>query len=348
MGKSTMPTAGAKELAQLFSDFVVDMQGKRSPHTLKMYQIALQEFATYSQEKLKYRISTFDISSFSQENMYGFLRWLKEEKGNSDKTCNMRLSGITAFLKYASKAPEYRAYYLDIKCITRAKTLRMGKVVEPLSKKAVSALIKAPGTTTPTGLRYTTMMTMLYSMACRIDEILSIKVGDLKLDDIKPHVEVVGKGRKHRTLYIIKGTVAIIKRYLRSEHGEHADKDAYLFFSPIKGRYEKYSSRAVNKQLRIYAEIAKESCSEVPLNVHSHQFRHSMATHCLEDGMNVYMISKMLGHESVNTTMIYLGVTLGMTDNAIKKIESVAAMNIQPKWNNKSSLKQIFEISARH
>ena len=348
MGKSTMPTAGAKALAQLFSDFVSDIQGSRSPCTLKMYQIALKEFATYSQKKLKYCFSTFNISAFSQENVYGFLRWLKEEKGNSDKTCNMRLSGITAFLKYASKDPENMMYYLDVKCITRAKTIKRSRMVEPLTKKAVSALIKAPGTTTQTGLRYTTIMTMLYSMACRIDEVLSIKVGDLKLDDFKPHVEVIGKGRKHRTLYILKGTVAVIRKYLRSEHGEHADNDAYLFFSPIKGPYEKCSARAVNKQLCKYAEIARESCCEVPSNVHSHQFRHAMATHCLEDGMNVYMISKMLGHESVNTTMIYLGVTLGMTDSAIKKIESSATLNIQPKWNNKSSLKQIFEISLKH
>jgi len=348
MGGIKTPTAGAKALAQLFSNFITDMQGSRSPYTLKMYQIALQEFATFSQEKQKYRISTFDITAFNQENMYGFLRWLKEVKGNSDKTCNMRLSGITAFLKYAAKKPENRAYYLDVKCITRPKTLRRSKIVEPLSKRAVSALIKAPGIDTSTGLRYTAMMTMLYTMACRIDEILSIKVGDLKLDDKKPHVEVVGKGRKHRTLYIIKGTVSVIRKYLLKEHGYIPDPEAYLFFSPIKGRYEKCSSRAVNKQLLKYAEIARKYCYEVPSNVHSHQFRHSMATHCLEDGMNVYMISKMLGHESVNTTMIYLGVTLGMTDSAIKKIESTVTLDIQPKWNNKTSLKQIFEILPKH
>ena len=68
-----------------------------------------------------------------------------------------------------------------------------------------------------------------------------------------------------------------------------------------------------------------------------------MATHLLEDGVNVFQISKMLGHESVETTMTYLGVTVSMTDSAIQKIESTAAQSVKPVWKkNIHKLQDLF------
>ena len=216
------------------------------------------------------------------------------------------------------------------------------KVVEPLTKDAMKALAHAPGTDTATGLRYTTMISMLYTMACRIDEILSIKVGDLIFDSAKPHVTVIGKGRKSRTVYIMSRTVSLLKKYILMEHGKTPNPDAYLFFSHSKGLFSKVSERGVNKQLRIYAQIARIQCQQVPENVHSHQFRHSMATHCLDDGMNIFQISKMLGHKSVSTTMNYLGVTVAMTNEAVQKIESTTARTVKPVWKQSGKLKDLF------
>ena len=81
----------------------------------------------------------------------------------------------------------------------------------------------------------------------------------------------------------------------------------------------------------------------VPSRVHSHQFRHSMATHCLEDGMNLFQISKMLGHKNINTTMIYLGFTLNMMRDAVSRIETVATKSIHANWKfNAIDIKKLF------
>ena len=130
--------------------------------------------------------------------------------------------------------------------------------------------------------------------------------------------------------------------YIRLEHGSGPDPDAYLFFYQSKGLFTKPSERGVNKQLEKYALLAREMCPEVPKHIHSHQFRHSMATHCLDDGMNVFQISKMLGHKSVGTTMTYLGMTVAMTEDAVKKVESTKARSVKPKWSSTIKLKDLF------
>ena len=67
-----------------------------------------------------------------------------------------------------------------------------------------------------------------------------------------------------------------------------------------------------------------------------------MATHCLDDGMNVFQISKMLGHKSVGTTMTYLGMTVAMTEDAVRKVESTTARSVKPKWSSTMKLKDLF------
>jgi hypothetical protein len=62
----------------------------------------------------------------------------------------------------------------------------------------------------------------------------------------------------------------------------------------------------------------------------------------LEDGMNIYQISKFLGHESVQTTMIYLGFTINMRNNSIRQVESTAASVIKPRWNANIKLQDLF------
>ena len=335
-------TQSALALAQSFADFIKYSEGRRSPCTIEGYRTAMKLFAEFASEKRHADMDAFGISFFTEDNVNAFVQWLRDEKGAKPQSCNLRLSQLRAFLKYMARNPEYRQYLLGIKDVSKLTTVDTSKVVEPLTKDAMKALAHAPGTDTATGLRYTTMISMLYTMACRIDEILSIKVGDLIFDSAKPHVTVIGKGRKSRTVYIMSRTVSLLKKYILMEHGKTPKPDAYLFFSHSKGLFSKVSERGVNKQLRIYAQIARIQCQQVPENVHSHQFRHSMATHCLDDGMNIFQISKMLGHKSVSTTMNYLGVTVAMTNEAVQKIESTTARTVKPVWKQSGKLKDLF------
>ena len=334
---------GAIALAKMFSEFLDSCKGKRSDFTVTGYRTALKLFATFAQQRLGADAAHFDITYFTEANVSMYLEWLQNKHGASPQTCNLRLCQIRAFLKYASKDASVMPYYLSLRKIERYITENRTKVVEPLSKSVISALMKAPGTDTETGLRYTLLIAMLYTMALRIDEVLSIKIRDMTLDAAKPYVVVVGKGRKARTVYFMKATLKILRKYIVKEHGQNPNPDAYLFYARSAGLFTKVSERGVNKQLCVYAAEARKSCLEVPEHIHTHQFRHSMATHLLEDGMNVFQISKMLGHESVETTMTYLGVTVSMTDKAIQTVESTAAKSIKPIWKkNINKLQDLF------
>lgn len=120
-----------------------------------------------------------------------------------------------------------------------------------------------------------------------------------------------------------------MKRY----HDGSGDKDDYLFYSSIHGKSSALSQQAVFKLLRKYAAAAHEKCNSVPLELHAHQFRHAKATHWLEDGMNVVQISFLLGHSSVETTMVYLDITTEQEMAALATIEGEKNQKVSAKWN---------------
>lgn len=332
----------AIELASHFAAFIEYSQRRKSECTISGYRYAMKLFAEYVTETEKNAYEKFTMSYFTEDNIRKFIVWLQDKRGIKPQSCNLRISQLLSFLKYMSRIPEYKHLYLKIKTVSKLTAIDTSKVIEPLTKSAITALLNTSGTKTQTGLRYTTIMAMLYTMATRIDEVLSIRIGDLILDNGKARVTVIGKGRKARTVYIMSKTLSLLRKYILSEHGKNPDPSAYLFYSHCKGLHSKISERGVNKQLYRYAQKARLVCPEVPESVHTHQFRHSMATHCLDDGMNIFQISKMLGHKSVHTTMIYLGVTVAMTESAIKKIESTTVQTIKPKWKSGMKLKDLF------
>ncbi|MGN1234156.1 MAG: tyrosine-type recombinase/integrase [Candidatus Cryptobacteroides sp.] len=335
--------SGAVTLARLFSEFLAVNEGKRSACTTTGYRTAMKSFARFAEMRLGAGMGNFDITFFTESNVSRYMEWLQDKQGSSAQTCNMRLCQLRAFLKYASKDPSVMPYYLEVKRVVRYISENRGNVVEPLSKEVIEAIMKTPGTDTELGLRYTAFLSMMYTMALRVDELLSLKIRDIVMDAPKPYATVVGKGRKARTAYIMNATMKILKKYISIMHGKCPSPEAYVFYSKSKGQFNKATTRGVNKQLDKYAKEARKKCPTVPEHIHSHQFRHSMATHLLEDNVNVFSISKMLGHKSVETTMVYLGVTVSMTDAAIKKIESTAAQSVKPVWKkNITKLQDLF------
>ena len=341
--KNQSTKSGALVLARIFSEFLAANDGKRSVCTTSGYRTAMKSYAKFAEMRLGANTGNFDITFFTESNVCRYMEWLQDRQGSSAQTCNMRLCQLRSFLKYASRDPSVMPYYLEVKRVARYITENHAHIVEPLSKKVIEAIMKTPGADTELGLRYTTFLSMMYTMALRVDELLSLKIKDIAFDVPKSYATIVGKGRKARTAYIMSATLKILKKYISVVHGNQPLPEAYVFYSKSKGYFSKATTRGVNKQLDKYAKIAREKCPEVPNHIHSHQFRHSMATHLLEDNVNVFSISKMLGHKSVETTMVYLGVTVSMTDAAIKKIESAAARSVKPVWKkNIDKLEDLF------
>lgn len=175
-------------------------------------------------------------------------------------------------------------------------------------------------------------MELEYGTSTRIDEVLSLKIRQINLKADKPYITVIGKGSKIRSAYLMSGLVTTLKKYIGTFHGEEPNPNDYLFYSSWHGEKAKLSQKAVRKRLKVYAAKAHEICLDVPLDLHSHMWRHAKATHWLEDGINIVEISKLLGHESLETTMKYQDITTKQQLAALATIEEEKSSSAVKLW----------------
>jgi site-specific recombinase XerD len=311
-------------------------QKTRSEHTIKSYDTALSLFLGFLETEKNIDSTKLRAECFNSQTIEEWLLWLINKRGCSPQTCNVRLASLRVFLSYLGKR-EVSMLYLSAEAsqINRKKTYKTK--VHGMSKDAVKALLAAPDLSTATGRRDLTLLVLMYGAALRIDEVLSLKVGQLRLDAKKPYVSVIGKRDKIRTLYLLPKSVAHIKRHLREVYGDAPSPESLVFGS--RDENKQLSQTAISKRLKEYAVIAHETCKDVPLNLHAHQIRHAKASHWLEDGMNIVQISFLLGHEQLSTTMVYLDVTTEQETKALATLEDENEKHTPKKWKiNSSSL----------
>ena len=127
-----------------------------------------------------------------------------------------------------------------------------------------------------------------------IKNFIENKIMNGTINFISKTIDVVGKGNKQRTVCISDKAIYHIKRYLEDRKGE----SEYLFLTK-RAPYGKISVSGVESMLNILGEKANLT------NIHPHRFRASFCTRMLDSGMNIQQVSKLLGHSSVDTTMIY-------------------------------------------
>lgn len=328
----------AIELAQFINyylDHYLCEHKTDSLHTIRAYKTTMDLYIRFLESHLRISSTSFNRDSFSRQNIEKWLEWLKHERKCSAETCNNRLACLRSFLQFLSQQDvKYLSIYLEATTIARRKTKK--KKITGLTKEAVKELLHTPNQTTKIGRRDAALLMTLYSTAARIDEILSLRLENLYLDHNKPYISVVGKGNKARTLYLPPQTAAHLKQYLNEFH-PNSDQSAYVFYSRVTGLHGKMTQPAVAKILKKYAAIAHEKNEMVPLDLHAHQFRHAKASHWLEDGMNIVQISFLLGHEQLETTMIYLDISNDQKARALATLEEEEKKETKAKWKGKEN-----------
>lgn len=219
----------ARHISSFLNEYV-PTQKTASANALKAYQDTIGLYLQYLEGK-GIGCRNLDASCFEKHRIE---EWLQTERNNQPETRNNRLASLRTFLKYLGhKEARFLYLYQGAQEIDRFKVQK--KKVEGLTRPAVKALLSAPDQSSRMGRRDLTLILMLYSTAARIDEILSMKVGQLHLDDVKPYAGVIGKGNKVRTLYLLPRTVAHLKKYLLEFHGNPPCAEAYLFYSRNTG-----------------------------------------------------------------------------------------------------------------
>lgn len=304
----------------------------RSAQTIRSYRDALTVFRRYLFEVKGLSISKFYMSDCTRDCLDSFLSYLKES-GNAPGTCNQRLAAIKSYVWFAAdKDIALQSIALQISKTQPCK--RENKEHETLTAEALASLLSLPPNN-KRGLRDRVIMILLYDTAIRVNELLSIKLMDLNISCKNPYIFIHGKGNKERIVAISEKTVRHMHNYLEVYH-QNSENDSYLFYTVIKGSVGKMSSGNVERLVQKYADKVRELGISIPEKVYPHMFRRTRATNLYQNGIELELISKILGHSMTETTKIYAKPSLEQMRAAMESVEVYGDQNEPPIWEGNS------------
>lgn len=304
-------TALAPLLQAFFSDRL-QKQRQVSPHTIAAYRDTFRLLLAFAQKTLGKQPSDLLLADLDATLIGSFLSSLEVERKNSPRTRNARLAAIRSFFRFASlQAPECLGIIQNVLGIPQKRTDR--NIVDFLDRAEMEALLRAPDRTTWIGRRDYTLILLALQTGLRVSEIVNLRASDIHLAT-GPHVRCQGKGRKERCTPLTKQTVAALKQWLR----EQPQADGAPLFPSRRGG--KMSRDAIEHLVAKYAAMAAAACPTLHRkNVTPHVLRHTAAVQLLQAGVDRSVIALWLGHESVETTQIYLNADLAIKERALAK-----------------------------
>ena len=298
----------------------------KSQNTIRSYRDALTIFRRYITESLHSTIRVFRFSDCTYEILLGFLEYLRS-KGNSEATCNYRLTAIRSYLWYAADLDiSIQSIALSASHIPHLRTPKMMR--ETISKDDMSALLSAPPAT-KRGKRDQLILVLLYDSAIRVSELLDLDVRSINLNAEIPYIRVLGKGEKERIVSITDITVDHIRAYLKIYHPEN-NPDQPLIYTEIKGHKGRMSVGNVERIIKKYVEELRPNHPNLPKAVYPHMFRRTRSTNLYQDGVELELISRILGHSSTDTTRIYAVPSIEMMRKAMES--GTLAVNEEQQW----------------
>jgi len=307
-----------------------------SPHTIRSYRTALNTLLDYLRQAEQLQLAEIGFDAITRATINGFLVWLLEARGLTASSANQRLAAVKSFLSYcAGEEAALVAVWLDIR---RVKPVRApARPPDPLTMPAVDALIRAPGQDTRRGVRDTTIILLMFDTACRVQELLDLRITDIVTTPGRGRVTVTGKGRKTRTIPIMDKTGRHLDDYLEAFHAGATSPDALLFYTVRQGRRHQMSQDNINYLLNKHAAAAERHCPDVPTRIHAHQLRHARAMQMLRAGVPLPHIKEFLGHASITTTSVYAAADDEMVRQAIQKAGSTTP-DLAPTWKGDDDL----------
>lgn len=256
------------------------------------------------------------FDAFSRNNVKEYIPWLREQ-GLSPKSINLKLTAIRSFLKYCSEEDfEIRGIYTEVCSIKKLKEEK--RPIEYLQPTATAAILTAYDSITGKHRRNRMLLILLYDTGARVQELSDLNCTSLHLEAKNPYVTLVGKGRKSRNVPLMTKTVQHLGVYLKEFHPSKVEEP--LFYSLMDGKPHRLSTDSISLILKTAADMARQTCSDVPDRVHCHLIRKTKAMDLYKNGVPLPFIMQLLGHESMSTTSgFYAFATLEMMSEAMNK-----------------------------
>jgi site-specific recombinase XerD len=304
-------TALAPTLQAFFTDRLI-RQRHASSHTVAAYRDTLRTLLNYTATQTGVPPSRLDFDQLDAPAIGAFLDHLEHERGNSVRTRNARLAATHCLFRFAALLhPEHAASISRVLAIPPKRCDQA--LITYLTEQEITALLAAPNPDTRTGRRDRILLQLAIQTGLRISELTGLTIADIHLG-VGAHIGCHGKGRKNRITPLTAETTHALRAWL-AEHV--ADANAPLF----PGRSGQRLSRdAIEHRIATHAQAAARACPSLrSKRVTTYVLRHTTAMRLLHAGIDIAVIALWLGHESIETTRIYLFADLDLKQKAIAR-----------------------------
>jgi site-specific recombinase XerD len=304
----TPPVSLAPLLERFFTQRLMQ-QRQASPHTISSYRDTFRHFLRFVQQRVHTPPSRLRFEEMDAPLIVAFLDDL-ERHGLSIRSRNLRLTAFHSFFRYA--AFELPTHAAQIQRVLAIPSKRFTRTLVPfLTRDEVDALLAAPDQRTWFGRRDHAFLLTAVQTGLRVSEMTGLTREDIVLGT-GAHVRVVGKGRKERCTPLAQSTRAVVKAWLR----EPQRGTATILFPSANGT--RLTIHGVQYMLNKHRRAASRVCPTLThKRVTVHRLRHTAAMDLLQAGVDRSVIALWLGHESIETTQIYLEATLAMKERAL-------------------------------
>lgn len=277
-----------KEDINKFLDYL-KYERNYSDHTITGYQNHLELFLEFLNNK---KISNYNEVEYNI--MRNYINYLYEKKYESKSICN-HISSLRSFFKYLKNEEIIRNNPMVL--IQNPKLEK--KLPKYLYYEDVEKVLNVPDLNTDVGKRDALILELLYVTGIRVSELVNIKLSDISYNEKK--IKIKGKGNKERIVLYGNRCKELLDKYLSVRNNFLKDNNEYLILG-VKGK--QINDRMVRT---IINEISEKA--SVNLKISPHTFRHTFATHMLNEGADLRSVQELLGHENLSTTTIYTHVT---------------------------------------
>lgn len=305
-----MNTPDFPALLQAFFTNRLLQQRRASPHTVAAYRNTFRLLLRFAAERLGRTPSRLVLTDLDATFLGEFLNHLERERGNCARSRNARLAALHAFFRYVAFTDPAHALLCQRILAIPSKRFERG-LVEFLGEKEIDALLAAPDPATWIGRRDHALLLVAIQTGLRVSELTALRRQDV-IFGTGAHIRCYGKGRKLRCTPLRHDVTKVLQAWLR-EFPPVPDKPV---FPSSRGGH--MSGDAVERLVARHIAIARKHCQSLKSKrISPHTLRHTTAMQLLQRGVDRTVIALWLGHESIETTQIYLHADLQLKEKAL-------------------------------
>ena len=304
---------------QFFRDYLSVQRGL-SPNTIFAYRDTLKLYLSFTANNKAKSTVKLGLDDLTSKTVLAFLKDIESLRANKVTTRNLRLAALRTFFTFlCTQDPLHAAQYQNIVAIPAKRATK--PLVEYLEMHEVKAVFQAIDTNTVNGERDYVLLNLLYNTGARVQEICDLRVKSIRFGP-PPVVIIRGKGGKTRLVPLWMETAEILQDFLTTMKIT-SNPEAPLF---LNCRGENLGRFGVRYIVQNRISKAVKACPTLEQKrISPHTFRHTIAMHLLQAGVDLSIIKSWLGHVNLSTTNFYIEIDLEMKRKALSSCSPIGS-----------------------